>query len=184
MIKKTNTNDPKKDSEKKAEIHSDNVHVGNTSSKLDHSNKPCEKAGSDVVELTNLLKRMQADFENYKKTVDNEKQNFCKYALGEFIIKILPIMDSFELAFKNKDQHEDFVKGVELIYSQLFDLLDKSGIQVINPINEKFDPHFHEPLMQKESDKPEGIILEVLQKGYLIHGKLLRTAKVVVNKKN
>jgi len=95
----------------------------------------------------------------------------------------LPIIDSFELAFKNKDQHEDFVKGVELIYSQLFDLIDKSGVQVINPINEKFDPHFHEPLMQKESEKPENTILEVLQKGYLMHGKLLRTAKVVVSKK-
>ena len=136
-----------------------------------------------IAELTELLQRLQAEFENYKKRVDKEKQEFCKLANAEFVSKLLPILDSFELALKNKDKEEDFVKGVELIYSQLFDVLEKQGLRPIQALDRKFDPYSHEALLQQESDKEENHVLEELQKGYMFNNKLVRTSKVKISKK-
>ena len=95
---------------------------------------------------------------------------------------MLPILDSFELALQNKKEKEEFVKGVELIYSQLHDLLEKEGVKKIEE-TKKFDPYLHEALMQKEGDKEDGIILEELQKGYMLNEVIIRPTKVVVSKK-
>lgn len=137
----------------------------------------------NIAELTELLQRLQAEFENYKKRVDKEKQEFCKLANAEFVSKLLPILDSFELALNNKDKEEDFIKGVELIYSQLFDVLEKQGLRPIQALGRKFDPYSHEALLQQESDKEDNLVLEELQKGYMFNNKLVRTSKVKISKK-
>jgi len=141
-----------------------------------------EKQKEQISELTDSLQRLQAEFENYKKRTDREKQEFLKYAEANIISGLLPILDSFELALKNTSNKEDFTKGVEMIFSQLYSLLEKQGLKPIEA--KKFDPYKHEVLLQEKSDKEEGAILEELQKGYMLNDKVLRPTKVKVAKKS
>ena len=135
-------------------------------------------------ELTNLLKRVQADFENYKKRVEKEKIEFVKYASADVIRKMLPIIDSFEQAVKNGAD-----EGTKSLYSQFLDVLFKEGLKKIECAGKLFDPFLHEAMMQAVSDKEEGTILEELQTGFMFNDAVLRHAKVKVakngdNKKN
>lgn len=136
-----------------------------------------------ITELTDTLQRLQAEFENYKKYVEKQNTEFRKYAKADLIINILPILDSFELAFKNTSDKEKFVKGVELIYSQLFSTLEKEGLKPIKSEGQKLDPINHEVLLKEKSDKEEDTILEELQKGYMLGEKVIRHSKVKVGKK-
>lgn len=132
---------------------------------------------------TETLQRLQAEFENYEKRIDKEKEDFVKYAKHEMIAKILPILDSFELALKNCKIDKDALKGFELIFSQLYSTLEAEGLRPIEAFGKKFDPYKHEVLMQEISDKEEGLVLEELQKGYMLNDKVLRHSKVKVAKK-
>ncbi len=137
----------------------------------------CEQ---QVGEYSNTLKRLQAEFENYKKRSAKENSEFQEIALKRFLTCILPIIDSFEQALKNTKNHEHFVKGMELIYAQCISLLQHEGVKAIETQNKSFDPYVHEVLLQESSDKEDGLILEEFQRGYLYKGVLLRTAKVKV----
>jgi len=136
----------------------------------------------NIVELTDTLKRIQAEFENYKKRTEKEQEDFKKYSDKELIKKLLPIIDNFELAFQNNSKNEDFIKGVELIYSQLFQILEEKGLKSIKAVGEKFDPYKHEALLIEKSNK-ENIVLEELQKGYTLNDRVIRHTKVKVSKK-
>ncbi|MFH2028173.1 MAG: nucleotide exchange factor GrpE [Nanoarchaeota archaeon] len=135
-----------------------------------------------IAELTDSLQRLQAEFENYRKYVEKEKNEFRKYAKADIIDKILPILDSFELAFKSTADKEKFIKGMELIYSQFFSILEKEGLKKIKTEG-KCDPNLHEVLLKEKSDKEEDMIIEELQKGYMLNDKILRYAKVKVSTK-
>lgn len=140
-----------------------------------------QKKTDKVNELTETLQRLQAEFDNYRKRVDKEKQEFAKYANKELIIKILPMIDNFELALKNKKCTEEFAKGVELIFSQLFQVLEDQGLKKVKTEG-KFDPYTQEALLAEKSDKEDGTVLEVLQDGYAINDEVIRHAKVKVAK--
>ncbi|MBU2560994.1 MAG: nucleotide exchange factor GrpE [Nanoarchaeota archaeon] len=154
--------------------------------KSDKKEEKADKAdnkGSQIEELTNDLKRVQADFENYKKRVERDNSKLCEYSKADIIKKLLSVLDSFEMALKNTDNHEEFVKGVELIYSQLYTLLNEEGLQHIETVGKRFDPYLHEVLLSEKSDKEDDMILEELQKGYMLKDKVLRHSKVKVAKK-
>lgn len=143
-----------------------------------------KKTDKEVIsELTDTLQRLQAEFENYKKRVDKEKQEFVKYAHAGLILELLPMLDSFELALKSSKDNEKFVKGVEMVFAQLYSILEKEGLRPINTLGQKLDPHKHEVLMREKSDKEEDIILEELQKGYMLDDKVLRHSKVKISEK-
>jgi len=133
-----------------------------------------------IDELTETLKRLQAEFENHKKRAAKENSEFAKCASEQLVKKLLPVLDSFEQALKNKNSKE-FVSGVELIYSQLFSVLKEEGLNHIDCRGKKFDPYCEEVLLQEEADK-DNIVLEELQKGYTLNGKVIRTAKVKLGK--
>lgn len=135
-------------------------------------------------ELIDTLQRLQAEFENYKKRVDKEKAEFCLYAKADIIRKILPFIDTFEIALKNKDKKEDFVKGMEMIHAEMTAMLNKEGVRKIDAVGKKFDPHLHEVLMTEKSDKEDDIIIEEFQKGYMLCDRVLRHSKVKVAKNN
>jgi len=135
-----------------------------------------------IADLTDTLQRLQAEFENYKKYIEKQKQDFAKYAKADIIDKLLPILDSFEIALKSTKDNEKFIKGVELIFSQLYSLLEKEGIKPIKAEG-RLDPNLHEVLMKEKSDKEEDTILEELQKGYMLNEKVIRHSKVKVAKK-
>ncbi|MBU1201302.1 MAG: nucleotide exchange factor GrpE [Nanoarchaeota archaeon] len=142
-----------------------------------------QKLEEEKKELINTLQRLQAEFENYKKRTENECADVRKYAEEELIKSLLSILDNFELALKNKECKEEFTKGVELIYSQLFQMLEDCGLKPIKCEGEKFNPYMHEALLSEKTDQEENTVLEELQKGYKLHDKVIRHAKVKVSKK-
>ena len=162
-------------------------------------NKIVEKNKENIANLTETLQILQAEFENYKKRVEKETVLLRKYASQEVISKLLPVLDSFELALKNtnadKEMHigkasgisslcsETFIKGIQMIYAQLFDVLESEGLIPITAIGKKFDPYYHEVLLQEHSEKEDEIVLEELQKGYMLNDRVLRFAKVKISKK-
>jgi molecular chaperone GrpE len=132
--------------------------------------------------------RNQADLENTRKRLDREKQEFVKFANEGLIFDLLNVLDDLErtvdLAESSKEDLIAFLKGVEMILAHLYEMLKNHGVKPIEAEGKIFDPNFHEALMQVENEElPEHTIIEVLQKGYLIHGRVLRTAKVKVSKK-
>jgi len=133
--------------------------------------------------------RNQADLENTRKRLDREKQEFVKFANEDLILDLLNVLDDLErtvdLAQTGKEDLSAFLKGVEMILAHLYEMLKNHGVKPIEAEGKIFDPNFHEALMQVENKElPEHTIIEVLQKGYLIHGRVLRTAKVKVSKKS
>jgi molecular chaperone GrpE len=138
-------------------------------------------------EVQDKMLRNQADLENTRKRLEREKQEFVKFANEGLILDLLNVLDDLErtvdLAQTAKEDLSAFVKGIEMILAHLYEMLKNHGVKPIEAEGKIFDPNFHEALMQVENkDLPEHTIIEVLQKGYLIHGRILRTAKVKVTK--
>ena len=130
--------------------------------------------------------RAQAEMENLRKRAARDVENAHKYALEKFTNELLPIMDSLELGLsasvkaKNLD---DLCKGMELTLEMFNTVMEKFGITMIEPKGEKFDPELHDAVsMQETDDSNSGIIIEVMQKGYTLNGRLIRPAMVVVAK--
>ena len=145
--------------------------------------KELEQKDKTIGELTDTLQRLQAEFENYRKRIEKEKSEFVKYSHADVIAKILPVLDSFEMALKHTNEPQKFINGMKLIYAQLHSALEAEGLRPIKTDGEKFDPYKHEVLMKEESEKPEGTILEEFQKGYMLNDKILRFSKVKISGK-
>ncbi|MBN1645100.1 nucleotide exchange factor GrpE [Candidatus Woesearchaeota archaeon] len=145
--------------------------------------KQSEKADTKdkkIEELTNDLKRVQADFSNYCKRTDKDKKEFAEYASALFICKVLPIIDELEIAL-NKINNADDKKGIQIILDKLKKTLSEEGVKEINCNDKKFDPFKHEAVLFEDSNE-DGIILEEIQKGYEMKGKILRYSKVKVSR--
>ena len=149
--------------------------------KAEHKKKLTDK--EKIAELTETLQRLQAEFENYKKRVDKEKSEFVKYAKAELIQRLLPTLDTFEIALKSTKDNEKFVKGMEMVYAQFVSTLQSEGLKPIEVVGKKFDPYLHEVMLKERSDKDEGIVLEELQKGYMLNDRVLRHSKVKISEK-
>jgi molecular chaperone GrpE len=128
--------------------------------------------------------RLAAEFDNYKKRTARQFVSILESAQAEVIMELLTIQDNFERALQvenNEGDFADFKKGVELIFSQLADLLKKNGVEPFESVGEKFDPNYHEALMTvKTDDQEEGTIVEEFTKGYKFKDRILRHAKVSV----
>lgn len=148
----------------------------------EQKNEEIEKREQQIGELTDLLQRLQAEFENYRKRVENEKSAFMQCASRDLLLKFLTVLDNFELALKHTNNHDELVKGIDLIYAQFMQIMKEEGVGHIEVLNAKFDPALHEVLIADKSDKEQGTILEELQKGYTLNGSVLRHAKVKVSK--
>ena len=145
--------------------------------------KEAEELKKKADEYKDSLQRLQAEFENYRKRADRESASAGTYATADFVKKLLPTIDSFEMALKNPENNEKFVTGVELIYAQLYSLLEDEGLKRIEAIGLQLDPYRHEVLMQEKSDK-DNIVLEDLQKGYEFRDMIIRPSKVKVGKRD
>lgn len=139
-------------------------------------------------EYWDKILRLQADFENSRKRLEKEKQDFIKFANEGIIAELLNILDDLERTTNlAESKHQDlpaFLKGVEMILAHLYQMLKEYGIRPVEAEGKLFDPNLHEALMQIENkDLPEHTVVEELQKGYLLNDKVIRTAKVKVSKK-
>ncbi|HMP67149.1 MAG TPA: nucleotide exchange factor GrpE [Candidatus Paceibacterota bacterium] len=157
--------------------------------KIKNLKEELEKCKKEKQEYLDGWQRSKADFVNFKKRAEEDKKSLIKYSTEEFIIQLIPAMDSFELAFKNKEAWEkappDWRTGIEFIHSQLKKVLTDNGVSEINPINEKFDPKLHHSIDTKdiEDNEKDGKILEVIQTGYKLGDKIIKYPNVVVGKK-
>jgi molecular chaperone GrpE len=132
--------------------------------------------------------RKAAEFENYKKRVENDQLALVTYAAESFIKKILPVVDDFERSLQHINDAQDIEnikKGIELIYNKLIKFLEEQGVTKIDSVGKPFDVHFHEAVMQREDESvPPHTVLDELEKGYMLKDKVIRFAKVVVSSDN
>lgn len=133
-------------------------------------------------ELENQVKRSVADYRNLEKRVEEEKREFAKFANRELLLSILPTLDHLETALKGgAESGSGWYKGVEMAVSEFRKFLELQGVEIISiHPNDDFDPNFEEVVQVKAG--PDGKVMDVMQSGYLLHGKLLRPARVVVGK--
>jgi molecular chaperone GrpE len=135
-------------------------------------------------ELTQTMVRRQADFENYRKRIERERQEDRRQGAGRLIEDLLPVLDAFERALKAHDDsaYEEYRKGLELIYRQLWETLAKHGLERIVAAGKPFDPYFHQAIERVETDEhPDGTVVDVLQDGFIFHGRVLRPSIVRVS---
>lgn len=140
-----------------------------------------------IKNLEDSLLRSQAELLNYRKRKDEETARLVKYAEEDILKGFLPILDNFERAISmDNDNLEDevskFLEGFKLMYKQIKQLLEKFEVKEIESLGKGFDPSYHEAVItDKDETKESGVVLEVLQKGYMYKDRVLRTAMVKVN---
>lgn len=140
-----------------------------------------ERLQQEVASLKDVSLRTLADFDNFRKRSEKEKQETRRYALVEPMRDFLPVIDNLERALAAGGSAEDLKIGVELILKQMLDLLQRFRIQPVAAVGERFDPTVHEAVMQEEDPKVAEPTVQVeLQKGYILHDRLLRPAMVKV----
>ena len=141
-----------------------------------------KKAEDEQIER---IKRIQADYENYRKRTLKEQLELIKRANKDLIEKMLPVLDSFDnaidIGIRNGKEDDEFFRGIKMIYDKLMEVLGAEGLKVIDPIGEEFDPHICEATLTEKSDEfKENQIISVLRKGYMLGDYVIRPAEVKV----
>jgi molecular chaperone GrpE len=140
-----------------------------------------DRLAAEKAELQDRLLRRQADFENFRKRAERDRSDFLQFAGMEFVRDLLPILDDFERALKAECASPSYSKGVELIYTRLYEALKKMGLEPMDTVGRTFDPNLHQAVERVETDQAEDqSIVAEFQKGYLFKSKLLRPAMVKV----
>jgi molecular chaperone GrpE len=133
----------------------------------------------------NQMKRLAADFDNFRRRQTQEKEDLLKYGHKDFVLSLLSVVDNFERAMASSKDAQDIssvISGIELIQKQLFDTLNKNGVEYIEALDNQFDPNFHEAVQQLVDDnKPDQTVIHELQKGYALNGRVIRPSMVVVS---
>lgn len=146
-----------------------------------------EALNQEIFNLKEALLRNQAELQNYKRRKDEETERFQKYKNEELVKELLPIVDNFERAIKMddndlSDEVSKFLSGFKLIYTNTVNILNKYEVKEIKAEGIEFDPTYHHAVLTEHDDtKPEGVVLEVLQKGYMYKDRVIRPAMVKVN---
>lgn len=144
-----------------------------------------KKAKAEVEEYKNKYLRALADFDNFKKRSAIDREQFAQFANEGLVTELLPVVDGFSRAMdaaEKANAGEEMKKGLALIKKQLEDAMKKRGVKEIEALGKSYDPHVHEAILQKEDDGPEGVIIEEMQKGYTLHGRVIRPSMVIVSK--
>jgi len=178
-VKSDETNEPSADNPKKEKKKS-SVLMEELKSKLEEKEKEAKDSYDRFL-------RSAAELENYKKRTARQMDEFRKYANESLIMELLIVVDNLERAIQSSREDENsnarVVQGVQMTLDEILKILDKFGVKPIDALKQAFDPAFHQAVMQEESNEfPEQTVIKELQKGYLLHDRLLRPAMVVVSK--
>lgn len=144
--------------------------------------KELEEKTKSAEERLNQLKYLQADFDNYRKKFEKEKEKIIELANENLIKELLVIVDDFERALKSPENEKN--QGLIVLYRNLLKILEDQGLKKIEALGKKFDPYYHEALLKEKSNKEDGIILEEIQPGYMLKSKVIRYSKVKVAENN
>jgi molecular chaperone GrpE len=141
------------------------------------------KLKAEKEELQQTMIRRQADFENFRKRSERDRQEESRRGVERMVLDLIPVLDAFDRALQGHDEpgYEEYRKGVTMIRKQLWDSLAKHGVQRIEAAGKMFDPHQHQAIERLESDEyPDGHVVAVFQDGYAFNGRVLRPAIVRV----
>jgi molecular chaperone GrpE len=146
-----------------------------------------EAKEKEAVETYDRLLRASAEFDNYKKRSSREMEEFRKFANQSLIKEMLSVVDNLELAMNSTNGHKaidkDLLQGLEMTHKEILKVFEKFNVKPIDAKGQPFDPTFHEAVMQEETnDSPKNTVINELQRGYMIHDRLLRPSMVVVAK--
>lgn len=158
------------------------------SAEMEKLSQALDRKAKEAAEAHDRYLRTYADFENYRKRMQRDLADFKKYANEQMARELLSVVDHLALAIKHASETDEtsqgLRQGVELVYRQLHDMLEKFGITVFSAQGESFDPKKHDAVAQEVTDAvPENTVVQVFQEGYMYHDKVLRHAKVSVSKK-
>ncbi len=155
-------------------------------SKVGRLQADLRERAAEVEALNDRLLRLHAEFENYKKRMARERSEFVKFANEGLILEFLPVLDNLERAAATARTGADaqgVAEGLEIILRLFQTTLEKAGVKAIEALEHQFDPNFHQAVAQEEStDGPDNIVVEEVQKGYLLEGRVLRPSMVKVSK--
>lgn len=187
-MKQEKINRPEREAEKLAEgINPESEKIIKEGKKIksetDEIKEKLEKADKLAEERLSQLKYLQADFDNYRKQLDREKEQIIKLANETLIKELIVILDDFDAAIKISAESENR-KGFLTLKKKFFDILTSQGLKEIEALGKKFNPEFHEVLCKELSRHNEDEIIEEIQKGYVLKSKVIRTSKVKVSKKD
>lgn len=141
---------------------------------------------AEAADYLDDLRRLKAEFENYRKRVLKEQTAIVEYATQQMVERLLPVLDNFELALMHADQTRDYEKlihGVELVFSDLLEILKKEGLHRMEASGVAFDPERHEAVMRADEEEGEHVVVEVFRPGYELKGRVIRPAMVKVGAK-
>ena len=149
------------------------------------------KLEKKIEELNDKLLRSLAENQNLRKIHEKEREDLIKYSSSSFAREILNLADNLERAFGlfkdnpkfKSDEFKDTMLGIELIEKELINSFDKNGIKSFESVGKKFDPNFHQALNEVESEQEDGIVINEIQKGYMLNDRLLRPSLVSISKK-
>lgn len=153
----------------------------------DELQKAIAEKDEEIKKLKEAFLYHQADFENFKRLKEKEKQDAFLYGNEKLLQEILPVVDNLERALDHVDQSQDvksIQEGVQLTLNELMKIFDRNGVKVVESLGKPFDPNFHEAYLQQETDDSEpGTVVAEFQKGYILNGRLVRPSRVSVAKK-
>jgi molecular chaperone GrpE len=155
-----------------------------TESKEDVNETITETPVDPLQELTELLQLTQANFENYRKQTEKRVEEVHQWASRKLLSELLPVVDNFEQALRTTEQTAEFIQGMQMVYQQLVALLEQTGLQRMETVNQLFDPRRHEAVKKEAHQTPENTIVEEIQPGYLCDGRVIRCAKVTISTGN
>ncbi len=163
--------------EKKEDIQKEDVEIIEEEPKAD----PLKEAQDLAAKYLDAARRIQADFDNYRKRTQRENEDFKKFACAGIVTDLLNIVDDLDRALEHAKEDDDLTIGIRGVRTNLMKILEGNGLQEI-PADGKFDPNYHEALCTVDGEEDD-LIAEVFQKGYTLNGKVIRYTKVKVTKK-
>jgi molecular chaperone GrpE len=150
----------------------------------DKTPEAMETIQAELEETKDKYLRLYAEFENYRKKVQKDKEELIRYSNESLIYELLPVIDNLEMALKHTDEKESLIKGVENTLREMLRTLQKFGLSPIDAIGKPFDPNYHHAMSQIERDDVDNnTVVEELRRGYLYNEKVIRPSLVTVSKK-
>jgi len=184
---------PIKDQDTKIDSQENNGTELNVEKNLENNSEdnPENNLEKKIEELNDKLLRSLAENQNLRKIHEKEREDLIKYSSSSFAREILNLADNLERAFGlfkdnpkfKSDEFKDTMLGIELIEKELVNSFDKNGIKSFESVGKKFDPNFHQALNEVESEQEDGMVINEIQKGYMLNDRLLRPALVSISKK-
>ncbi|MGI5949526.1 nucleotide exchange factor GrpE [Peptoniphilus sp.] len=168
----------------KKDLNEENLENENIEENIENENIENQETESnkEYDDLKDKFMRLQADFTNFKRRTEEEKKGYIELGVRKIANDLLPVIDNFDRAIDSIEDKDSTYDGVKMIRDQLIDVLQKEGIVEMKALGEEFDPTYHHAVLTEDSDEYDsGVVIEVLQKGYLIDEKTLRPAMVKVS---